>query len=136
MSPLPLDRPQARQAGPDLLVLQKWEEFCAWLLAHTGRWPKSARFTFAQRVENHALDIAELLVLARYDRTRRRDALQTINLKLERLRHLFRLAKSIGVMPNQGFESAMRGVDEAGRMVHGWRETLQGRGRKPSEQVP
>jgi hypothetical protein len=133
VSPIPLERPPPRKAGPDLLVLQKWEDFCAWLLQHTGRWPKHARFTFAQRVENHALDIAELLVIAKYERAQRRDALYRVNLKLERLRHLFRLAKAAGVMPNRGFESALRGVDEAGRMVHGWRERLKGRRPKPPE---
>jgi hypothetical protein len=59
------DRPPAREAGPELLVLQRWEEFTGWLLAHTARWPKSARFTLCQRVQNHALDVTELLVVAR-----------------------------------------------------------------------
>ena len=45
------DRPPAREAGPELIVLQKFEEFAPWLLAHTGRWPKNVRFTLAQRVE-------------------------------------------------------------------------------------
>jgi hypothetical protein len=50
MSPVPLDRPAAKEAGPELLVLARWEEFTGWLLDHTGRWPKSARFTLTQRV--------------------------------------------------------------------------------------
>ncbi len=133
MSPLPLDRPPAREAGPDLLVLQKWEEFTGWLLEHTNRWPKSARFTLTQRVQNQALDITELLVVARYERGERRRALREVNLKLERLRHLFRLAKAAAVMPGKGFESAMRGVDEAGRMVHGWRQAIDGKGGEGAE---
>jgi len=27
-------------------------------------------------------------------------------------------------MPSAGFETAMRGIDELGRMVHGWRVAL------------
>ena len=55
----PLDRPPATEAGPELLVQQKWETFTAWFLNHTARWPKAARFTLTQRLENHALDVTE-----------------------------------------------------------------------------
>jgi len=127
MSPYLSNRPPAREAGPELLVMQRWEEFTAWLLPHTGRWPRSVRFTFSQRVQNHALDVTELLVVARYDPRQRSRMLRRINLLLERLRHLFRLARGANVMPKTGFESAMRGLDEVGRMIGGWRKALDGR---------
>lgn len=57
-------RPPAREAGAELLVLARWEEHAAWLLQHTARWPKSARFTLCRRVQDHALEVAELLVVA------------------------------------------------------------------------
>lgn len=50
-----------------------------------------------------------------------------MNLRLERLRFLLRIARSRSIMPASGFETAMRHVDEAGRMVHGWRKTLGSR---------
>ena len=115
----------ARQAGPELIVLQRFEELTGWLLQHTGRWPKSARFTLAQRVQNHALDIVEMLVEARYEPRVRRERLHAANLRLERLRFLCRIAKHAGVMPQRGFESAMRGLDETGRMLYGWRQSLE-----------
>jgi hypothetical protein len=120
-------RPAARQAGEDLLVLSKWEEFTGWLLDRTRKWPKSARFTLTQRIENHALDITETLVTARYDPRVRKDALRRVNLTLERMRFLFRIASKHQVMPKRSFEAAMRGVDETGRMVHGWVKTLEAR---------
>jgi hypothetical protein len=83
---LPLDRPPAAEAGPELLVLQKWETFVGWFLHHTGKWPKAARFTLTQRLENHALDVTELLVQARYEPKLRASILRTINLRLERMR--------------------------------------------------
>ena len=121
--PSPGKRP-SRQAGPELLVLARWEEFTGWLLAHTGRWPKTARFTLTQRVQNHALDLTEKLVLARYDRGARASLLTEVNLLLERLRFLFRLALQSQAMPKKGFETAMRGLDETGRMLYGWRKSL------------
>lgn len=127
----PLSRPAPREAGPELLVLAKWEEFARWLLDHTAKWPKSARFTLTQRVENHALDVTEELVQARYEPRGRLERLRRLNLVFERLRFLFRIACETRIMPKKGFETAMRSVDEAGRMLHGWRQTLAGRGPAP-----
>ena len=118
-------RPPARVAGPELRVLAQWEETTGWLLQHTGRWPKSARFTFGQRVQNAALDIGELLVAARYEPPKRSRLLREANLRLERMRLLLRLAVQARVMPQSGFETAMRGIDEAGRMLYGWRQSLR-----------
>lgn len=127
MSPHLSHRPPAREAGPELLVLAKWEEHCAWLLQHTERWPKSARFTLCKRVQELALDVAEALVVARYEPRERPALLRRANLHLERLRILLRLARVARVMPPRGFESALRGIDEAGRMIHGWRASLEAR---------
>ena len=118
-------RPPAREAGPELLVLAKWEEFTGWFLGHTGRWPRSVRFTLCRRAQDHALDVAELLVVARYEPRRRRDHLKRVNLILERMRLLLRLAREMGAVSPKGFESSMRSIDEAGRMIHGWRKSLE-----------
>lgn len=117
-------RPPAREAGVELLCLQKWEETAGWLVEHTAKWPKSARFSLVQKVDNHALEVLEMLVVARYEPGMRRKTLREVNLRLERLRFLLRIARSRKVMPEAGFETAMRGIDELGRMLHGWRVTI------------
>jgi len=125
----PLDsRPPARTAGPELLVLQRWEESAGFLLAHTERWPKSARFTLAQRIQNHALDVVEMLAEARYEPGQRARLLKEANLRFERMRLLLRIARGAGIESKPGFEGALRRIDEAGRMVYGWRQTLGLRG--------
>ena len=48
--------------------------------------------------------------------------LDAINLRLERMRHLLRLALGAKACPFNAFESSMRALDEVGRMLHGWRE--------------
>lgn len=120
----PAQRPAPREAGPELLALQKWEDTAGWLLEHTAKWPKSARFSFVQKVDNHALGVLEMLVVARYEPGRRRELLREVNLRLEQLRFLLRMARARQVMPPAGFETAMRGIDELGRMVHGWRVAI------------
>lgn len=125
MTGVPLDRPPARQAGPELLVLAQWEEFTGWLFTATARWPKYARFTLTQRIENHALDVTEMLVVARYEPKMRAATLKQVNLVLERMRFLFRIALAKQVLPIKTFECAMRHVDETGRMIHGWRQAQE-----------
>jgi len=120
----PLERPGPREAGPELLVLSKWEEFADWLLDVTARWPKNTRFTLTQRIENHALDILERLVECRYEPGTRKEGLRAVNLTLERMRYLFRRSKRRGVLASRGFERALAGVDEVGRMIGGWRKEL------------
>ena len=107
-------------------MLAKWEKFTGWFLEHTARWPRSARFTLCQRVQDHALEVVELLVVAHYEPRERKRRLHEASLLLERMRYLFRLARAAKVMPARGFESATRGVDEVGRMLHGWRQSLRG----------
>jgi hypothetical protein len=83
----PRDRPRPREAGPGLLVLAHWEAFVPWLLEHCGRWPRSARFSLTQRLENHALDVLELLVVARYQPRHRAGSLRDVDrLMTEQLR--------------------------------------------------
>lgn len=53
------------------------------------------RFTLAQRIENHALDLTEMLIVARYEPSQRVSLLSDANLLLERMRHLCRLAKTL-----------------------------------------
>ncbi|MBI5852693.1 MAG: four helix bundle protein [Planctomycetes bacterium] len=122
-----VDRPPSREAAPELLVLQRAEDFAGWLLQRTHRWPKSVRFTLSQRLENHALDLVETLVVARYDPRGRRARLDGANLVLERMRFLLRLAHDASACPPRMLETAARGLDELGRMMFGWRRHLDGK---------
>ena len=120
-------RMPAREAGAELMCLQAWEQHAGWIVEHTAKWPKSARFSLVQKVDNHALAVLELLVVARYEPKQRSAALREANLRLEQLRFLLRIALQRRITTMAGFETALRGIDELGRMVHGWRATLAGR---------
>jgi hypothetical protein len=116
-----------RDAEAELVVLARWEEHTAWLLDRTTRWPKVLRMTLTQRVENEALDVVALLIRARYRRRGRLAVLEEANLGLERLRYLLRFARGRSALSSKTFEAAIRGIDEVGRMLHGWRQSLAGR---------
>lgn len=124
MSP---EREKARLAEDELLVLNRWEEMLPALFESTGRWPKPLRVSLGTRVENHALDILEELVIARFQKEGRLDRLRALDLLLERLRRLLRLAQARGALSRDGFERWMRGINEIGKMLAGWRASLKSR---------
>ena len=109
--------------GPPVPVaIVRWEQVLDDLLDRTQRFPKSVRFTFSTRIDNHGLDILEELVEARFASGEAlKVALATVDRRLTRLRVLLRLAHKRRYLDTSGVEHVMRGVDEVGRMVGGWR---------------
>lgn len=103
----------------ELPIFTQWMQFLEWLLPTTEKFPKRVRFTFADRINNLALDIVEDLVEARYSR-HKQSLLKRINLRLEKLRILLRLCHRLKYLSHEGYEHAMRGLNEVGRMLGGW----------------
>jgi hypothetical protein len=103
----------------DLPLFDLWTRVLAWILAHTEKFPKSARFTFSSRIDNLALDILELIVEARYS-SRKIEKLRSININLEKLRVLLRICHDRGYLDHRAYEYAGIQLWEAGKMVGGW----------------
>ena len=97
-----------------------------WLLPTTARLPKSIRLTFADRMDNLALDVVEDLVETRYCRNKH-PVLARANLRLEKLRVLVRLCHALGRFPHARCKHAMRGVNDAGAILGGWLKQRRGR---------
>lgn len=104
---------------PPLFVL--WYDFTKWLLTKTEKFPRKIRFTLTSRIDNLALDIIEGIVEARYT-TKKKEILRRVDLLMERLRILLRMCHDKQVLDHKGYEYAVRKIDEAGRMVGGWRK--------------
>lgn len=100
-------------------VFVHWERFLGWLLDRTEKFPKRLRFTLTNRIDNLALDVFEQLIEARYSRDRHA-LLERINLELETLRLLLRLAHGRQMLDTRAFSHACEEIDTAGRMVGGW----------------
>ncbi len=111
--------------APVLLV--HWEETVGLVLDKTSRFPKSARFTFASRNDGLLLDILEDLVRARWaPRAAKASLLASADGHLAVLRVLVRLAHERRLLARGGFEHLVRRLDEAGRMLGGWRKQVGG----------
>jgi len=114
----------ADPAAPALLV--HWERAVGEILDRTGRFPKSARFSFAARIDGLALDVLERLVRARWARRdRKAPLLEAADADLAVMRTLLRLAFDRRLIDRGGLEQVSRQVDEAGRMLGGWRRSVE-----------
>lgn len=97
------------------------EEITGWTLDRSASLPKSQRFTFGQRLDNAALDALLLAVRARYaTAAKQRSPLESLNLKLEEMRTLWRLVHARSWISRQQLYFACARIDEAGKMTGGW----------------
>lgn len=114
--------------GPlEPVLLVHWERFVGDLLDRTANFPKSARFTFASRIDTLALDILDRLIRARWaHRGEKAGLLAQADADLAVLRVLLRLSFDRQFLARGPFELLVRSADEAGRMLGGWRKQVDG----------
>jgi hypothetical protein len=112
----------SRQVSP---ALERAYQFLAWLIPTLDRFPRRQKFLLGDRIETVALDVLEGLVEATYTRNRGR-VLEAVNLKLDKLRFLFRLSTELQLLDQRRYEHASRCIDEIGRLVGGWIRTHRG----------
>ncbi len=109
---------------PPLFVL--WYEFSKWLLGKTETFPKKIRFSFSNRIDNLVLTIIEGIIEARYTR-QKQEALRQIDVNMEKLRILLRMCHDLAYLDHKGYEFASKQINEAGKMVGGWRKQQEQR---------
>lgn len=103
-------------------VVEKHYKLILWMLPKIANFPKDQRFLLADRIERILLDILELLIEAVYSK-RKRDILIRVNLKLDVLRFMMRIAKDMKYVSVKGYDYFCQLVLEIGRMVGGWMKT-------------
>jgi len=100
-------------------------ELTGWTLDRTADIPKSARFTFGQRLDNFTLDALLLATRAIYaERSRKPELLRELNLLLEQLRVLWRLVHERRWISQSQILFVNVKIDEIGRMTGGWLRSL------------
>ena len=106
-------------ANQDLLVIKKGYDFSKWLLQHTGKFPKSYRFSVAAKMENAILDFIEFATVANM-RKDKLPLLKKADEALARLRLLFRLSYEMRFVNLKSYEFGSKQVNELGRLLGGW----------------
>lgn len=105
----------------DYPLFVHWYKTLDWILSAVENFPKNARFSLASRLADSALDTIELIIEAIYTKNRRH-ILDRINLYMEKQRVLFRIAHDRRYISARQYEHISRAIEEAGRMVGGWRK--------------
>ncbi len=111
-----------QNSGP---ALEKTYQFLVWLIPVVDRFPQRQKFLLGDRIQTMALDVLEGLVEATYSRNRV-PTLATVNIRLNKLRLLFRLATELHLVDHRRYEHAARSIDEIGRLVGGWVKVQRG----------
>ena len=99
--------------------LEAMNAFVRWLVPTIDKFPRSQKFLLGDRIQATALDVLERLIEATYAKPRQTQ-LQSANLGVEKLRHLFRIATDLRLLDPRKYEFAARSLDEIGRLIGGW----------------
>ncbi|ACF44390.1 diversity-generating retroelement protein Avd [Pelodictyon phaeoclathratiforme] len=102
-----------------MLIVKKAYDFSKWLLLHTGKFPKSYRFSIAVRIENSILEFTELVAVANM-RNVKRPLLEQADEVLTRLRILVRLSFDMKFISLNSYEFGSSQISELGKMLGGW----------------
>jgi hypothetical protein len=109
-------------------VVEKHYKLILWMLPKMANFPKDQRFLLADRIERILMDILEMLIEAVYSKDKR-GILIKVNLKLDVLRFMMRIAKDMKYVNVNAYDFFCQSVLEIGRMVGGWikAETANGK---------
>ena len=100
-------------------IYTKYYDLLGWILDRTAKFPKNMRFGLVQKIETISLDLLDLLVEAIYS-SERTELYRPVNLGIEKLRVFLRLSHDRGLLSAEQLRFAAGGLDEIGRMWHGW----------------
>ncbi len=103
----------------EMLVIKRGYDFTKWLLNHTGKFPKSYRFSVAVKLENAALAFIELTSVANM-RQNKLPLLNQADEALVKLRLLFRLSYEMRFINLKSYEYGSKQLIELGRLLGGW----------------
>lgn len=107
-------------------AVQDCHELLEWLIPHLDKFPRTRRFTLGERIESGLLEVLERLIEAAYSRSKT-ESLRQANLKLDVVRHLWRLSYRLQVIPLKRYEYGSRLLLELGQQIGGWRRQSEKR---------
>lgn len=110
----------------ELTIYQKTYDLILYALPIINRFPKSQRFVLGQQLQNGLIELSVMIVQANKIKNKLQK-LYEIDVELEKLRLLIRLAKDLKFMPLHKYELHGQRLNEIGRLLGGWIKSSQGR---------
>jgi hypothetical protein len=112
----------AGAGGP--VAVQRTYDLAIWLIAKVEKFPRSLRFSLGERLIGRSLDLLEALASAAYAKDKMA-LLERANLSVTSLRFLLRMSFDLKLMGSDSQEFASAKLEEIGRMIGGWRKSLE-----------
>jgi four helix bundle protein len=103
----------------DMKIFHKTYEFIKWLHTLLNKFPKSERYTLAQKIENTSLTFLEKIIQSNND-FNKKESLRSAIVELDKLRVFFRMSKDLQFISFSQYEHGSKLIDEIGRMIGGW----------------
>lgn len=100
-------------------ALQDCHALIGWMVPQIDKFPRLRRHSLGAHIEEGLLYVLERLVEATYTRSRQAP-LHAANLKLEVIRHLWRLAFELQAVSIKSWEHGAGLMIDLGRQVGGW----------------
>ncbi|WP_297323886.1 diversity-generating retroelement protein Avd [Nitrosomonas sp.] len=110
---------QSNQTMPK--AVEDCHELLAWIIPKLDQFPRNRRYTLGERIENGLLLVLENLIQAAYQKSQT-TYLQTANLQLDVVRHLWRLSHTLQSITHQSYGQGAERLTELGRQIGGWRK--------------
>lgn len=102
-------------------AVEDCHELLAWIIPKLDQFPRNRRYTLGERIENGLLLVLENLIQAAYQKSQP-TYLQTANLQLDVVRHLWRLSHTLQSITHQSYGQGAERFTELGRQIGGWRK--------------
>ncbi|MBU6429828.1 MAG: diversity-generating retroelement protein Avd [Cyanobacteria bacterium REEB65] len=118
----------------ELILLQKVEDMATYAYHCIEQFPKAYKFTLGEQLQHVILDLLSLIITCN-KRYHKKTTLQEIDIRLDTLRSLVRMAKDLKILPFHKYEHWARLDDEIGRLLGGWIRSMAA-GDAPSERSP
>lgn len=102
-------------------AVEDCHELLAWIIPKLDQFPRNRRYTLGERIENGLLLVLENLIQAAYQKSQT-TYLQTANLQLDVVRHLWRLSHTLQSITHQSYGQGAERLAGLGRQIGGWRK--------------
>ncbi|MBE3584824.1 MAG: diversity-generating retroelement protein Avd [Thermoanaerobacter sp.] len=108
----------------ELKIRQKCEDMIHYGYAALRQFPKSERYTMAADIKKSMYRLLALIIAAN-KRYHKKTTFQEMDIELDFLRSLIRLAMQLGFLPFKKYENWAAMLNEIGRMLGGWLKSLR-----------
>ncbi|WP_018086489.1 diversity-generating retroelement protein Avd [Desulfurispora thermophila] len=108
----------------ELKIRQKCEDMIAYGYTALRQFPKSERYTLAADIKKSMYRLLSLIIAAN-KKYYKKTTFQEMDVELDYLRSLIRLAMQLGFLPFRKYENWAAMLNEIGKMLGGWMKSMR-----------